>query len=105
MNSEDIFIKQDSNDPENITKKLTKTSILNTIPPSAVNKPMDNWEEKYNTEWRWRFLKYNNSEAVEISYLNKGKDRMYYNKLGKWVKRNIPKCFDKIVEKEYYYYA
>ena len=104
MESKDIFIKQNSDELENLSGKLTRTSVLNTIPSTSLEIPINKWEDKYKTEWRWRFLKLDGSSAVEISYKNRGNERLYYNKYGKWVERKIPKGFDRFVDKEFYYY-
>ncbi len=104
MNTESIFITQNSEEVENLSGKLTRTCILDTIPKTATNEPIEDWEKTNNTEWRWRFLEYNNKMIVEISYRNKNKNRMYCNKYGKWVERDVPKDYDKFVVKEFYYY-
>lgn len=104
MNIDSIFFTQKS-EKDCIAGKLTRTTVLETIPPTSLEYKLDNWDNK-NTEWRWRFLQIGGDQksAVEISYQNKGSDRLYFNKHGEWVKRDVPKVYDKYVVKEFYYY-
>jgi len=103
-----IFITNSPEDGKSsdISGRVTATSILNTIPKNATTKKLDNWEKDMSTEWRWRFLEFNNKRTVEISYLkNKpNSERLYYNKFGEWVRRDVPEEYDEFVIKVFYYY-
>lgn len=101
-----IFITNSECQDADISGKVTTTSVLDTIPKQAVKIKMENWEKTYNTEWRWRFLEINDNKTVEISYYNKNSvDRIYYNKYGEWVTREVPKEYDIHVVETYYYYS
>lgn len=90
-----------------ISGRVTATCILNTIPPQATNEKLENWENTKETEWRWRFLEFNDKNSVEISYTKAGKDteRHYYNRYNEWVTREVPKEYDEYVIKVFYYYT
>lgn len=102
MSSESIFAKY-STDAEDY--KLTLTTILDTIPKGSLKEPIKNWENKYITEWRWRFLNINDDHKVEISRQDKNKKRLYLNKTNNWVERYIDPKYDQYVTLTYYYYA
>ena len=103
-----IFVAHKS---DNVSGKLTFTNIMETIPRSALKTPLDNWTYKYNTEWRWRFIKFFDKESndekniVEISKLNNHNERIFINKYGEWVIRVIDPIFDQYVYDCYYYYT
>lgn len=100
-----IFLTYSSADKSN---KVTYTSLIQSIPNSKMEKPIKNWKDIYTIEFRWRFMKDSERHIVEISKLNKNnkeKDRLYYNKFGEWVKRDIPEDINKFVVKEYYVYT
>jgi hypothetical protein len=100
-----IFIPQ-TDTSDDISGKLTYTSILESIPENKVNNPIQNWQTKYKTEWRWRFLKFDNRHVVEISYLDRNSNvRMYFNKYGKWVNESVAKVYNQYIDKEYYAYT
>lgn len=104
-NHNNIFLTYSSSDKPN---KVTYTSLIQSIPNSKMEKPMKNWKDIYTIEFRWRFMKDSERHIVEISKLNKNnqeKDRLYYNKFGEWVKRDIPEDINKFVVKEYYVYT
>ncbi|ARF09578.1 hypothetical protein Indivirus_1_201 [Indivirus ILV1] len=105
MENHNIFLTQSSNTDNNISGKISYTSVIESIPENKLNSPISNWEKDYNTEWRWRFMKDNERHIVEISKKNKGESRLYYNKYGEWVVRNIDDSYDKFVVKEYYVYT
>lgn len=101
----DIFITKSDKEDDDMSGRLTVTSVLNTIPKEAVIERIDNWKSNKNTEWRWRFLEFGDRHIVEISYeTNNSSDRLYFNKFGEWVQREIPSEYDKYVIKTFYYY-
>ena len=104
-----IFLSQTdkSTESNDISGKITFTSIIESIPEGKLEKPIADWKDKYNTEWRWRFLKDKDRHVAEISYINKNsKDRLYFNRFGEWTKKvQVPKECDQFVVKEYYVYA
>jgi len=106
--NKNIFIKQDEINSNNtdISGKVTYTNIMSTIPQGYKLEPINNWQENYSTEWRWRFLQLTkNKMSVEISKINrKNEDRVYLNRYKKWVNRDVPKEYDSYVIKTCYYY-
>ena len=108
-----VFMTQtELNDNDNdIAGKITFTNVYKSIPSDRTIKPIDNWKNQYNTEWRWRFLKIKIrndivKDVIEISYIKKdSNDRMYFNRYGQWVKRNVDPIFDQFVTEEYYAYS
>jgi len=102
-----VFLKKDDlPGSDTVDGKLSMTNIFEVIPENATNKPLDNWRERCKSEWRWRFLKFNNKQSVEISCLHYNTDkRLYINKKGEWVHRKVDPIFDKFVIKEFYYYT
>lgn len=114
MDTKNIFISQTEADDNDISGKITYTEILNSMPHNKVETQMDNWRKIYSTEWRWRFLRFtiidNDKEidkyVVEISYMKYDSNkRVYFNRYGQWVVRDIDKAYDNFVEKEYYVYT
>jgi hypothetical protein len=110
MNNKNIFLSQTDKSTESsndISGKITYTDILKSIPSGKLEKPLDNWKDKYLTEWRWRFLKDKERHVVEISHMNKNKlDRLYFNRFGVWTKdATISTECDVLVMKEYYVYT
>lgn len=125
MDSNSIFISNTSSN--DISGKITLTNVLNVIPPDSLEKPIDNWKLKYKTEWRWRILelisenisdndrekqsdmkskKNKTRRVVEISYIKYDSNkRIYFNRYGEWVERNIDPIYDKFVTKQYFYYT
>jgi len=102
IDTNSIFITHDSSDT---IKNISYTSILKTIPDNYQKTPLLNWSQQYKTEWRWRFLKFNKM-VVEISYQKANSNqRIYYNKHGNWVERDIDKIYDQYVDDEYYCYT
>ena len=95
----DIFVKSN--------KKLNYKKILETIPPNNYKIPQIDKLKKGLIEWRWRFIQLVGSKlVVEISHYDlKSKTRFYLKESGNWVKRDIPKEYDKFVIKKYYYYS
>jgi hypothetical protein len=111
MNKNQIFVTQSESNSSDIAGKITYTHIMNSIPENKVDKPIENWQGKYETEWRWRFLKIKtddgrDKDVIEISYVKKNSSkRVYFNRYGSWVERLIDPLFDQFVEKEYYVYS
>jgi hypothetical protein len=107
MDSNSIFISRDQLD-NSLHGRITYTDILGTIPPNSSEFPKESNEWKNNklTEWRWRFLQFNNFKTVEISSLKYNNNtRLYFNNKGNWVYRTVPKVYDDYVIKEFYYYT
>jgi|SRR5271170_4016200 len=102
--NKNIFITQDTG---NLDRKLSKTLVLETVPKNSLDKALENWEStttKYNTEWRWRFLEFDNNLKIEISYKIKNSPRVYCTKSGDWEIRDISEIYDKYVVSSHYYY-
>lgn len=110
MDQNSIFISQSSGSND-ISGKITFTNIMNVIPKDSYEKPIDNWRKENKTEWRWRFLeipndKKNIRKVIEISYMNSDSNkRIYFNRYGEWVERNVDPIFDRFVKKQHYYYS
>lgn len=106
MDINSIFITQDEI-KEDISGKVTSTEILETIPKNRSLTPIKDWQKSKTTEWRWRFLTLPGDRfIVEISYINKNSnDRIYFNRYGQWVKRDISPEFDRYVTKTYFCYS
>ena len=102
-----IFASSDINSSDDISGKLTYTNIMEIIPENYVINPINDWFTKYDTEWRWRFLKFNGRFVVELSYKNiNNKNRRFCDKYGEWVDNvNIDHNYDKYVVEEYYVYT
>ena|SRR3989304_6673604 len=99
-----IFMTQEENN--DISGKITMTTIMDTIPKDHLKKPLENWEKEFNVEYRWRFLEFpNNKNTVEISYTKKGEERIYFNRKGEWVKREVDPIYNQFVTDSYYYYC
>lgn len=99
-----IFESCDNND-EDINHKVTYTNIMETIPPNHTTISIPNWEKTYNTEWSWRFLKFDDRFVTEISHKQKNEDRKYFNKFGEWVTIQHDPSYDKYVTEQYYVYT
>jgi hypothetical protein len=106
MDTNSIFITQEELNKD-ISGKLTLTNVIEMIPKDSVRTCINNWQQQYNSEWRWRFLKFPDDRlTVEISYQQKQDNfRMYFNKYGEWVRRDIPVEVDVYVVDSYYYYT
>lgn len=107
MASSNIFLSRDEmNKYNDLSGKVTYTNIIETIPRGATETQINDWKNIYSTEWRWRFLTFVNKKVVEISYMSNNSDkRIYFNKHGEFVERNVDKIFDEYVEKQYFYYT
>ena len=106
MNSS-IFLKKSETESDNInTLLLTKSDVIESIPKNFV-KYVDPVLANVNTEWRWRIFKFPNkkNEVVEISFKKPRDKRMYINKTGEWVYRELDKILDNFVVDEYYVYS
>jgi hypothetical protein len=91
---------------EDISGKITYTSILETVPENRRETSLDNWKSKGKTEWRWRFLEFENRSTVEISFMKSISDqRNYFTKQGSWIIRDVPKEYDDYVVKQFFYYS
>ncbi len=103
-----IFVSTDCNTDDNISGKMTYTNVMEIIPEGYVTERVLNWSKNYKTEWRWRFLKFNNRFVVEVSYLNSCNvlDRYYCNKYGQWINNvDADTNYDKYVVEIYYVYT
>lgn len=110
ISTQSIFITQEEKKKyNNLSGKITYTDVLSTIPCDSINIPIkeNSWKENKQTEYRWRILEFSKEKTVaEISLLKHNSDkRIYFNKKGEWVERNIPDIYDEYVKKEFYYYA
>jgi hypothetical protein len=104
MNS--IFTAPDAQSTDDISGKLTYTNVMEIIPENYVTKPCDNWTTKYDTEWRWRFLKFDGRFVMEVSYINKTGKRFFCDKFGQWIDNIITESkYDKYVTETYYVYT
>jgi len=84
--------------------KFTKDALTASIPVNCLEK--ENIElSKNSVEWRWRMMKIDNKEFVEISHKKPNSARLYINKFSDWVERDIDPEFDKYVFKTYYSYS
>ena len=105
--SSSIFLKRSEIESDKITSiPLTKTDVIESIPKNFVKNAKKVLEE-VSTEWRWRIFKFPNkkNEVVEISFKKPDEKRMYINRTGEWVHREINQEFDKFVIDEYYVYS
>ncbi len=105
--SSSIFLKRSEVESDKIDSiPLTKSDVIESIPKNFV-KSVDKVLEKVSTEWRWRIFKFPNreNEVVEISFKKPNEKRMYINRTGEWVYREINQDFDKFVVDEYYVYS
>lgn len=106
-----VFMTHTEINDNDIAGKITYTNIYKSIPQDRTTKPIEDWRKTYDTEWRWRILKIRMKndtvkDVIEISYIKKdSNDRMYFNRYGKWVKRDVDPIFDKFVTEEYYAYS
>ena len=101
-----IFASSDINSNEDISGKLTYTNIREIIPENYVTEPINDWFIKYDTEWRWRFLKFNGRFIVELSYKNVNNNRVFCNKYGEWIDNvNVDHNYDQYVVETYYVYT
>ncbi len=102
-----IFITQSEVDRESkdLSGHLTETNILNTIPTNSSDSPLENWEAAGKSEWRWRFMEFMNKNTVEISYKKPNEPRLYFNRHGEWIARDVPKIYDEYVTRQYYVYS
>ena len=89
----------------NETNQITYTTVMESIPKDRRETTVPNWQDKYKTEWRWRFMTLPDRRTVEISYTTVGEPRKYFNKNGQWVEREVPQVYDKYVDKVLYYYS
>lgn len=103
MDPNSIFITQDDC-TEN--KTVTFTNIIDNLPKGYTYIKNKDWKTSAQIKWRWRFMKLNNKSIVEISYKYPHEEkRIYFNKHGNWVHREVPKIYNQFVEKIAYYYV
>lgn len=97
-----IFVTKSECKKNNIV--LSKFEVMNSIPTDALNKSET---ESKKIEWRWRLIKlpHKKNEIIEISYKKPDDQRMFINKSGKWVHREIDDSFNQFITKEYYLYS
>lgn len=98
-----------SADDEESSSQISFSNVMETIPTDARTEklPYKTWKNKYKSEWRWRFMDFDNGKSsVEISYITPNNpSRLYYNNKGEWVERDISSVYDDYVSKTYYYYS
>ena len=82
---------------------ICKKTVLNSIPEPNVSVPVPELA-KVKIEWRWRFMKINNKDFIEISQKEHNSSRLYINSECQWVSRTISSEFDKYIEKTIYAY-
>lgn len=84
---------------------LSKYEVMQTIPTMALSK-QDNNALLTSKELRWRIFKLpqKENEIIEISYKMPNEPRMFMNKTGKWVNREIGDQYNQFLIKEYYVY-
>lgn len=84
---------------------LSKFEVMQTIPTVALSKQDVNALSTCK-ELRWRVFKLPNkeNENIEISYKLPNESRMFMNKSGKWVNREIGDEYNQFLIKEYYVY-
>ena len=106
MDTNSIFISQNEMYKDNdISGKITYTSIMETIPETKTKIKIDNWQKKYTTEWRWRFFDLKGRKLIEISKMEPNKERMYMENTGKWIKYTlVSPAWDRfLIESKYCY--
>ena len=85
--------------------KVQYENIIKSIPyPYYLEKQVD---KKDMIETRWRFLKINNKNVVEISRKKPNEQREYLtnNTNSDWVKKDVDSVYDNFVIEKYYYYS
>jgi hypothetical protein len=84
---------------------LSKFEVMQTIPTVALPH-QDTNALKTCKELRWRIFKlpHKENEIIEISYKLPNEPRMFMNKSGKWVNREIGDEYNQFLVKEYYVY-
>lgn len=101
-NKDDIFEFEDE------PKVVSLSNIMETIPDNSRTEqiPFKIWSKKYNNEWRWRIIEFENNTVCEISVVSiDNPTRLYYNNKGEWVNRDISNIYDDYVIKTYYHYS
>lgn len=103
-NAFDIFTKIKKQNKNNVI--LSKQDIIKSIPENYLKESDENLCET-QTEWRWRFFKLpnKNNEVVEISFKKPNESRMFIDRNGKWVIRNIDNSYNKFLISEHYVYT
>lgn len=91
------------------TRMPTYTKVVDSLPLNKRQTRIMGWETKYKTEWRWRFIQFNDGKrerfVVETSYQSCDGQRMYLNKFGSWVESTVDSIYDNYVTEVYYYYS
>jgi ABC-type proline/glycine betaine transport system permease subunit len=84
---------------------LSKFEVMRTIPTVALLKH-DVIAMSTSKELRWRIFKlpHKENEIIEISHKLPNEPRMFMNKSGKWVNREISNEYNQFLRKEYYVY-
>ena len=104
METNSIFITQDEHQSRG--NNITFTNVIDSLPEGHTTVKNKKWREEKKIKWRWRFLKFDDKSSVEISYKYPNeKKRVYFNKNGHWVYRDVPKIYDKFVNNTVYYYV
>jgi len=110
MHKYDIFLPSKVIDKNiSMKHKITYTELINNIPKNSVKTPIEGWQSKYTTEWRWRFLKFIEDKVmrhvVEISYMKMDGPRMFLDEYGEWIEKEIDPVYDRCVQEAYYVYV
>lgn len=105
FNNKNIEDKLSDTEKDDIEIIMSKDDIEKTIPESHTNKPDIKLRETF-TEYRWRYLKINNEEYIEISYKDpKDEKRLYMSNNGKWIEKDVDEYWNNYVYKEKYSYS
>jgi len=100
--NQNIFIKQ--SELHKNENKINTKDIPNMIPNGSIKNKDFNKRENM-IEFRWRLFDIKGKTFIEISKKYPGKARVYFNKYGKWVERNIEKYYSNYCVEKYYYYT
>ena len=86
-------------------KKISKNEIMSLIPSNALKFKNTNLS-KTHKEFRWRIFKLPTKEnqIIEISFKLPNDNRLFMNKHGKWVYRDIGNEHNNFLVEEYYVY-
>lgn len=84
---------------------ISKELLEDMIPKNHYREEKKDLQNNY-IEWRWRVLKINNKEVIEISF-KKPNDakRTFMTKHCEWTMQDIDKIYDNFVISSYYSYV
>lgn len=110
IDTDSVFIKRSELELKEekipINCVLSKSEVFNMIPDNVYAKPNKELE-KTKVEMRWRIFKFPNkkNDIVEISFKKLNGKRMYINKSGNWIEKEVSNIYDEFVIREYYHYT